>query len=115
MALTLYGHPFAAYSWKVLIALYECETPFSYRVVEDTAGWAEVASLWPIKKIPVLRDDDVLLFESSIIVEHLVHRHPRTTPLIPDNHEESLNARFMDRFFDNYVMTPMQTLVSDKM
>jgi glutathione S-transferase len=24
-------------------------------------------------------------------------------------------VRFMDRFFDNYVMTPMQTLVSDRM
>ena len=27
MSLTLYAHPFAAYCWKVLIALYENETP----------------------------------------------------------------------------------------
>ncbi len=42
MSLTLYAHPFAAYCWKALIALYENETPFTYRVVEDAAGWAEL-------------------------------------------------------------------------
>ena len=56
MSLTLYAHPFAAYCWKVLIALYENATPFTYRLVEDEAGWAELASLWPIKKFPLLRD-----------------------------------------------------------
>jgi glutathione S-transferase len=29
--------------------------------------------------------------------------------------DEALQVRFMDRFFDNYVMTPMQVLVSDRM
>ena len=115
MSLTLYAHPFAAYCWKVLIALYELETPFSYRMVEDASGWAEVGSLWPMKKIPVLRDGEATIVESSIIVEYLVHRHSGATPLIPENHEEGLKARFMDRVFDNYVMTPMQTLVSDRM
>jgi glutathione S-transferase len=114
MSLTLYAHPFAAYGWKVLIALYEYETPFSYRMVEDADGWAKVASLWPIKRIPVLRDDEATIVESSMIVEYLVHRHPRATPLIPEDHEQGLKVRFMDRFFDNYIMTPMQELVSDR-
>jgi glutathione S-transferase len=35
MSLTLYAHPFAAYCWKALIALYENATPFDYRVIED--------------------------------------------------------------------------------
>jgi glutathione S-transferase len=50
MPLTLYAHPFAAYCWTALIALYENATPFTYRLVEDAAGWAELVSLWPIKK-----------------------------------------------------------------
>jgi glutathione S-transferase len=37
------------------------------------------------------------------------------TRLIPENIDAALKVRFMDRFFDNYVMTPMQTLVSDRM
>jgi glutathione S-transferase len=114
MPLTLYAHPFAAYCWKALIALYENATPFTYRVVEDAAGWAELASLWPISKFPLLRDGDATIVESSIIVEYLMRRYPGTTRMIPLNDDAALATRFMDRFFDNYVMTPMQKLVSDR-
>ena len=113
--MTLYAHPFAAYCWKPLIALYENATPFSYRLVEDAAGWAELESLWPIKKFPLLRDGDATIVESSIIVEYLMGRYPGTTRMIPVNDDATLTVRFMDRFFDNYIMTPMQTLVSDRL
>jgi glutathione S-transferase len=115
MALTLYAHPFAAYCWKVLIALYENDTPFTYRLVEDAAGWAELESLWPIRKFPLLRDGETTIVESSIIVEYLARGYPGTTSLLPEDANAALKTRFMDRFFDNYVMTPMQTLVSDRM
>ena len=115
MSLTLYAHPFASYCWKALIALYENATPFTYRVVEDAAGWAELESLWPIKKFPLLQDGDATIVKSSIIVEYLMRRYPETTPMIPANDDAALNVRFTDRFFDNYVMNPMQTLVADRM
>jgi glutathione S-transferase len=115
MSLTLYAHPFASYCWKPLIALYENATPFTYRLVEDAAGWAELESLWPIKKFPLLRDGDATIAESSIIVEYLTGRYPGTTRMIPANDDAALKVRFMDRFFDNYVMSPMQTLVSDRL
>ncbi len=53
MSLTLYAHPFAAYCWKVLIALYENGSPFRYRMVDNAAAFAELAGLWPLKKFPV--------------------------------------------------------------
>jgi glutathione S-transferase len=115
MSLTLYAHPFASYCWKPLIALYETATPFTYRVVEDAAGWAELESLWPLKRFPLLRDGDATILESSIIVEYLMRHHPGTTQMIPGNDDAALKVRFMDRFFDNYVMNPMQTLVADRM
>jgi glutathione S-transferase len=115
MSLTLYAHPFASYCWKPLIALYENATPFTYRLVEDAAGWAELESLWPIKKFPLLRDGDATIVESSIIVEHLMRHYPGTTRLIPVKDDAALTVRFLDRFFDNYVMTPMQALVSDRL
>ena len=115
MSLTLYAHPFASYCWKVLIALYENGTPFNYRKVDDAATFAELQSLWPLKKFPVLKDDEATIIESTIIVEHLMLHHPGTTRLIPDGIDAALKVRFMDRFFDNYIMTPMQSLVSDHM
>jgi glutathione S-transferase len=112
MSLTLYAHPFAAYCWKVLIALYENATPFTYRVVENMA---ELEPLWPIKKFPLLRDGDATIVESTIIVEYLMRHYPGTTPMIPANDDAALAVRFMDRIFDNYISTPYQTLVSDRM
>jgi glutathione S-transferase len=35
--------------------------------------------------------------------------------MIPVSDDDALTVRFMDRFFDNYVMSPMQTLVADRM
>ena len=115
MSLTLFAHPFASYCWKVLISLYENGTPFTYRVVDDAAGWAELESLWPLKKFPLLRDGEALVVESSIIIEYLALHHGGPVRLIPENADAALRARFMDRFFDSYVMSPMQTLVSDRM
>jgi glutathione S-transferase len=115
MSLTLYAHPFASYCWKVLIALYENGTPFTYRLVGDAAAWAELESLWPIRKFPLLRDGDATIVESSIIVEYLMRRYPGAMQMIPANDDAALSVRFMDRFFDNYIMSPMQTLVADRM
>jgi hypothetical protein len=50
-----------------------------------------------------------LMPESSIIVEYLMRRYPGTTRMIPVNDDAALTVRFMDRFFDNYVMSPMQS------
>ena len=57
--LTLHMHPLSSYSWKVLIALYETETPFqtvqSDGAPKDNKAYAE---LWPIAKMPLLQDGD---------------------------------------------------------
>ena len=39
----LYAHPFSSYSQKVLVALYENDTPFEYRPWTRTATWTP----WP--------------------------------------------------------------------
>jgi glutathione S-transferase len=114
---SLYAHPFAAYCQKVLIALYENGTDFVYRKFgpEDPTAMSELTALWPLKKFPVLVEDGHTYVESSIIIEHLAIRHPGAVQLIPEDPESALAARMMDRFFDNYVMTPMQKIVADSM
>ena len=57
MTLTLHEHPFAAYCWKALIALYERDVPFARQHVGDEADRARLAELWPPASIPVLVDD----------------------------------------------------------
>jgi glutathione S-transferase len=108
MALKLYAHPFSSYCQKVLIALYENATPFELRMLGSAEADAELAVLWPLKKMPVLVDAGRPVMESTIIIEHLALHHPGPVKLLPDDRDAALEIRFMDRFFDNYVMTAMQ-------
>jgi glutathione S-transferase len=113
----LFAHPFSSYCWKVLIALYENDTPFEYRVLtpEDPQTQAAHAALWPLKKMPVLVDGGHTLLEASIIIEYLQLAHPGPTSLLPEDARAALDVRMLDRFFDNYVMTPMQKIVIDRL
>ena len=111
MSLTLYSHPFSSYCQKVLIALWENEIPFTYRHLEEPGAQAERAALWPLGRFPVLVDEGRMIAESSIIIEYLALHHPGPVRLLPDDREAALEVRFMDRFFDNYVMTAMQAPV----
>ena len=104
MTLVLHGHPFSSYTQKVLVALYETATPFTWRVLDDPPAFEELAKLWPLRMMPVLVDDGRPFIESSIIIEHVA---PQFVP--------SLEVRFLDRFFDNYVMTPMQKVVTNEL
>ncbi len=115
MALTLYAHPFSSYCQKVLIALYENTTPFAFRQLgpEDATAGIELAKLWPLNRFPVLVDGDLTLPETSIIIEHLALHHPGPVKLIPEDPDAALQVRLLDRFFDNYIMTPMQKIVLD--
>jgi glutathione S-transferase len=113
MTLELFAHPFSSYCQKALIALYENDIHFTYRMIEDTGVGEEFAALWPIGKFPVLRDNGRVIVETTIIIEHLHVRHPGPVKLIPDDPDLAVEARMLDRFFDNYVMTPQGKFVFD--
>lgn len=108
MSLTLYAHPFSSYCQKVLIALWENDIPFTYRHLEEPGAADERAALWPLGRFPVLVDDGRTVVESTIILEHLDLHHPGPVRLLPHDPDAALEVRFMDRFFDNYVMSAMQ-------
>ncbi len=111
--LELYMHPLASYCWKVLLALYETDIPFTARTIDlaDPAQRAELAARWPFAKFPVLRDHErgATVPESSIIIEYLARHYPAAAHLVPDD----LDVRSRDRFFDQYVMEPMARIVFD--
>jgi glutathione S-transferase len=114
MSLKLYAHPFSSYCQKVLIALYENDIAFEYRMLEDETNSSQLEALWPIKRFPVLVDNGRSVMEATIIIEHLGLHHQGPVRLIPEDAGAALDVRLMDRFFDNYVMTPMQKIVADR-
>jgi len=119
MSLHLFFHPLASYCWKVLIALYENDTPFAPHIVNlgDQTERAALLKLWPIGKFPVLRDDAAgrTVPESSIIIEYLDQHYPGRTRFLPADADQALQTRLRDRFYDLYVHEPMQKIVGDRM
>jgi glutathione S-transferase len=118
MSLTLHMHPLSSYCWKVLIALYENDTPFEAQLVDlgDPSVVAAFKALWPTTKMPLLIDAAAgrTVPESSIIIEYLQSAYPGPARFIPDDPEAALRTRLMDRLFDLYVMAPMQAIVADR-
>jgi glutathione S-transferase len=118
MSLVLHYHPLASFCWKVLIALYENETPFEGRIVDlfDEASRAELDRIWPVGKFPVLSDREAGLDvpESTIIIEYLDERHPGKVRFVPKEPALAREVRLQDRFFDFYVHQPMQKIVTDR-
>ena len=101
--LTLYEHPFALYCQKVVVALEEQGVAYDVREEQRDFDRAELAALWPPASIPVLRDGDEVIGETSIIIEHVAGKR-----LVP-----TLAARLWDRVCDQYISNAVQAIVYD--
>lgn len=119
MSLLLYLHPLSSFCHKVLIALYENDTPFEPRVVrlDEEASREDFRRVWPMLRFPVLRDETRgrTVPESSIIIEHLAQHYPGRTALLPTDPQAALEVRERDRFFDLSVHVPMQKIITDRL
>lgn len=118
MPLTFWYHPFSSFCRKALIALYECNAAFDAIIVDlgNEESRAAFLAVWPLGKFPVLRDEasGELMPESTIIIEYLANRFPEAG-LIPADAGAARTVRLWDRFFDHYVMHPMQRIVADRL
>lgn len=111
----LYYHPRSRYSQKVLIALYEKDMPFTPVMLYpgDPADRAELRTVTPIGKVPVLvLDDGWKIPESTIIVEYIDPRG-RGPRLIPDDPDLARQTRFYDRVTDLYITESLGTLARE--
>ena len=119
MSLTLHFHPLSSFCWKVLIALYENDIPFTPNSVNlgDPAERAALLKLWAIGKFPVLRDDarGETVPESSIIIEYLDRHYRGRTRFIPEDVDAAWQTRLRDRFYDLYLHLPMQKVMGDRL
>ena len=115
--LTLYAHPLSSFCWKVLMALWENATPFTYETIQGRpADHAVLRAHSPAGKMPLLHDEagDAWISESTIIIEYLQLTYPGAVKLVPAG-AEGLEARTWDRFLDLHVHLPMQSVVAERM
>lgn len=114
MVIELYGHPFASFAWKALVAAYARGVPFEFRMVDadHPANQKRIAELSPTGQFPALVDGERAFAQSNVVIEYLdgIGDAP---PLIPRDRDAALQARILAEVFDDYVDVPMQRIVAE--
>lgn len=115
MTPALYGHPFASFVWKPLIALYERDVPFDFRMVDPdhSENSARMTALSPTGQFPALVDGDTEVTQSNAIIEYLDLFHGDALPMVPEDARNALEARMIADVFDDYVHAQTQRIVGD--
>ena len=87
MGITLYYGSGSPYAWRAQLALEHKALQYELKVISFSAGDTrkpEFLALNPRHRVPVLVEDDFVLYESSAIVEYLDEAYPgRGAPLFP--------------------------------
>jgi glutathione S-transferase/RNA polymerase-associated protein len=98
----LYEHPLSPYAQKVKIALREKGIAFEPRI-PDLFGGGDAAfnAANPRREVPALIEDDVAVFDSTIILEYLEDRWP-DPPLLPAGAAARARVRMLEELCDTY-------------
>jgi glutathione S-transferase len=100
----LYDYPDCPFAQKVRVVLAEKELEYEKIFVDLRTGEhrqnAEFLKLNPYGKVPVLIDDEVVVYDSTIINEYLEEEYPHPA-LMPEDSNSRARVRTMEDFCDN--------------
>jgi len=107
----LFYLPVSPFSNKVQMALLEKGVPFAGNVVRPLIPQERDAyrEIYPLGKLPLLRNGKDFVPESSVIIEYLESFGMGQT-LIPQGGDDAREVRLLDRLADNYLSTPAVVL-----
>lgn len=111
--MTIYDYPGCLFGKKVRIVLAEKELEFDSVQVDLAKGQQrseEFRRLNPFGKVPVLVDEGIVLYESSIINEYLNDEYPHEPELLPEDSGERARIRLLVDFADRAFTLPVMAL-----
>jgi len=94
------GSPLSPYVRKVLVCLDLKGVPYEIDPIVPFFGDDRFSQLSPVRRIPVLRDDQITLTDSSVICQYLEDRYPQPS-LYPANIVDRARARWLEEFADS--------------
>lgn len=97
--LTLIGSYISPYVRKVLVFLELKGIDYRIDPIPPFVGDATFSRLSPLRRIPVLRDGDLWLNDSSVICQYLEDRYPQV-PLYPTDIGDRARARWLEEYAD---------------
>jgi len=114
--ITLYSGPLSLFARKVEIALREKDLPFERIMVpfNQTTGYdprhPEVMALNPKGQVPVINDEGLVLYDSTVILEYLDDAYPQP-PLYPESATDRALCRLDELFADEILLQAVRPLM----
>jgi glutathione S-transferase len=93
------GSYVSPYVRKVLVCLELKGLDYEVDPITPFFGNDEFERLSPLRRIPVLIDDELVLTDSTVIAEYLDEAYPEP-PLLPQHPKERARARWLEEFAD---------------
>lgn len=112
----LYSAPLSLFSRKVEVALDEKGLTFERVMVSfsQSKGYSpkhpDVLKANPKGQVPVLLDNDLSLYDSTVILEYLEDAYPEQ-PLYPRVADDRARCRLLDLFADEILIVPLRALM----
>jgi glutathione S-transferase len=109
MALEIFWGSGSPFSWRVLLGAEIKGLAYESRLLEFSEGHMktrEFLQMNPRGKVPVIRDDGFVLFESLPILEYFEDRWP-AVPLFGKDHREGASIRQLISEFESYLRDPV--------
>src|SRR5262245_23918175 len=117
MSLTLYYGSGSPWAWRAQLALEHKALPYELKILSFSAGDTrkpEFVALNPRHQVPVLVDDDFVLWESNAIVEYLDEAFPGTgSRLFPGDSRSRAFIRRLIMEVDNYFMKAVDPILEE--
>jgi len=111
----LYDYPDCPFCQKVRVVLAEKDLEFEKVLVDLHKGEQkspEFLKLNPYGKVPVLVDDDVVVYDSTIINEYLDEEYPNPS-LMPEDSAGRGRVRQLEDFCDNSFIPPAGLVLAE--
>lgn len=114
--ITLYSGPLSLFSRKIEIALREKGLPFERIMVpfNQTTGYdpkhPEVVAINPKQQVPVMNDDGLVLYDSTVILEYLEDAYPEP-PLFPLCPGARARCRLNELYADEIMLQALKPLM----
>lgn len=111
----LYDYPQCPFGQKVRIVLAEKELSYELVNVDLRRGEqkrAEFLRLNPLGKVPVLVDEDVVVYDSTVINEYLEDEYPHPR-LFPEDSAGRARARSLEDYADLAFILPVGVLMNE--
>lgn len=107
--ITFYHGHGSAWSWRVWLALEHLGLPYDLKVLSfanQETRTPQFKAINPRHQVPVIVDDDLIVYESAVIVEYLADRYPQGPNghrLFPADVAERMRVRRLIREAESYL------------